>query len=217
VESPFRGGARVPLLRLVRKPIDRAPLWLLCPGCSSWPELGLRRGCASVRRANPGSAIATPNSPPDDRLVFQPRQGAGGGGPQLAGRHPPRPRRPEMSVPSMPPTYTAYQDCNSGKTASDFVAAGGRSFKAGAWRRRPAFLADCWPAAVEALRLPSSILMPTSDAFPTTRRPGPDLRRTGHCRGAVWRWRRPWAMGAQRLAAGAVASTPETCNGFGGC
>ena len=49
--------------------------------------------------------------------------------------------------------YTAYQDCNLWKDlASDFVLQVWRSFKLAPGGEDVRFLADCWPAAVEALR-----------------------------------------------------------------
>jgi len=49
--------------------------------------------------------------------------------------------------------YTAYQDCNLWKDlASDFVLQVWRAFKLAPSGEDLRFLADCWPAAVEALR-----------------------------------------------------------------
>ena len=49
--------------------------------------------------------------------------------------------------------YTAYQDCNLWKDlASDFVLQVWRTFKLAPGGEDLRFLADCWPAAVEALR-----------------------------------------------------------------
>lgn len=49
--------------------------------------------------------------------------------------------------------YTAYQDCNLWKDlASDFVLQVWRTFKLAPSGEDLAFLADCWPAAVQALR-----------------------------------------------------------------
>jgi len=49
--------------------------------------------------------------------------------------------------------YTAYQDCNLWKDlASDFVLQVWRSFKLAPGGEDLRFLAECWPAAVEALR-----------------------------------------------------------------
>ena len=49
--------------------------------------------------------------------------------------------------------YTAYQDCNLWKDlASDFVLQVWRTFKLAPGGEDVRFLADCWPAAVEALR-----------------------------------------------------------------
>jgi len=71
----------------------------------------------------------------------------------------------------MPPNYTAYTRRQPLKDlASDFRAAAVRSFKL--WRLAATtmrFLADCWPAAVEALRYLKHFDA-TTTAFPTTRR-----------------------------------------------
>jgi len=55
--------------------------------------------------------------------------------------------------PFVATNYTAYQDCNLWKDlASDFVLQVWRSFRLAPGGEDLAFLADCWPAAVAALR-----------------------------------------------------------------
>jgi len=112
----------------------------------------------------------------------------------------------------MPPTTTAYQDCNSGKDlASDFCAAGVAQLQAGAWRPKPLrfLLADC------SARLPSSPALPqaffdANNDWPLPDNGGapvPDLRHWATAGGEC-----PTAAPSDRGAEAALANGPNACS-----
>jgi len=72
----------------------------------------------------------------------------------------------------MPPTYRPTRTCTSGKTlASDSCCRCWRSFKLAPAAEDLAYPADCWPAAVEALRLPQSPFDANNERPSRQRRP----------------------------------------------